>query len=56
VIWFEVGGRKLSDQQLHDLVERGRTRAAKLVVDGRKQTGRLVLDANAATPVRFESK
>ncbi|MBC8133739.1 MAG: hypothetical protein H7X95_12215, partial [Deltaproteobacteria bacterium] len=39
VIWFNVAGKRVTDAQLRDLVEKGKTRKSK--------TGRLVLDVGA---------
>ncbi len=50
VIWFEVAGRRLSDAQLRDLVEKGKTRKSKWSPRGEASAiaGRLVLDPAAA--------
>jgi DNA topoisomerase-3 len=57
VIWFETAGKRLTDAQLKDLVERGRTRKSKWTPDGGAPVaGRLVLDVNAERgAARFEA-
>jgi len=47
VIWFEVAGKRLSDAQLRELVEKGHTRKAKWPAEDGTISGRLVLDLNA---------
>jgi len=48
VIWFEVGGRRISDAELGDLVSKGGTRRRKWpAADGAAITGRLTLDLEA---------
>jgi DNA topoisomerase-3 len=48
VIWFEVGGRRISDAELDDLVSKGKTRRRRWrAVDGTEVSGRLVLDLAA---------
>ena len=47
VVWFEAAGKRLTDQQLRDLVEKGKTRKSKWApgtAAGAPLTGRLVLD------------
>jgi DNA topoisomerase-3 len=49
VIWFETAGKRITDAQLRDLVEKGKTRKGKWPGPGQSEVaGRLVLDANAA--------
>lgn len=56
VIWFDHAGKRLTQAQLRDLVTRGQTREAELVIDGVKRTGRLVLDVRATPSVAFKSR
>ncbi|MEO8844658.1 MAG: DNA topoisomerase [Kofleriaceae bacterium] len=56
VIWFEYAGKRLTRTQLRDLVTRGQTREAEMMIDGVKRAGCLVLDARAATPVAFQPR
>jgi DNA topoisomerase-3 len=45
VVWFDVGGKRLSEAQLRDLVVRGKTRPGRFAgPDGQVVAGRLVLD------------
>ncbi len=50
MIWFEIAGKRITDAQLRDLVEKGKTRKGKWPRPGQAMevAGRLVLDANAA--------
>jgi DNA topoisomerase-3 len=49
VIWFEVAGRRISDAELADLVEKGKTRRRRWrVADGAEVSGRLTLDLEAS--------
>lgn len=49
VIWFELRGKRLSEAQLRELVEKGKTRKLKWPApDGSTESGRLVLDVDAA--------
>jgi len=49
VIWFDIAGKRITDAQLRDLVEKGKTRKGKWPRPGQGDAaGRLVLDANAA--------
>ena len=51
VIWFDIAGKRITDAQLRDLVEKGKTRKGKWPRPGQSKVevaGRLVLDANAA--------
>ena len=59
VVWFETAGRRLSEAQLRDLIEKGKTRKATWSPPGDPgpRPGRLVLDVGATSPtgnVRFE--
>ena len=60
VVWFETAGRRLSEAQLRDLIEKGKTRKATFSPPGdptEARPGRLVLDVAAASPAgnaRFE--
>ena len=58
VIWFELGGRRLTGVQLRDLVAKGKTRRSTFSVEGRPpEAGRLVLDLTAdrdAGAARFQ--
>jgi len=48
VIWFDIAGKRITDAQLRDLVEKGKTRKGKWPRPGQGEAaGRLVLDANA---------
>jgi DNA topoisomerase-3 len=50
VVWFELHGKRLSDAQLKDLVEKGKTRKTTWPAPGaggKAQPGRLVLDLAA---------
>jgi DNA topoisomerase-3 len=47
VVWFEVGGRRLSHAQLRELVEKGKTRKSKWARPEGEVSGRLVLDLGA---------
>ena len=48
VIWFEVAGKRITDAQLRDLIEKGKTRAGKWARPGQAVVaGRLVLNLNA---------
>jgi DNA topoisomerase-3 len=56
VIWFQLDGRPLTEAQLRDLINKGKTRKTKWTVPGGppsanpstpSMTGRLVLDVNA---------
>jgi hypothetical protein len=47
VVWFEIAGKRLSETQLRELVEKGRTRKAQWPGDGGPISGRLVLDLDA---------
>jgi DNA topoisomerase-3 len=48
VIWFETAGRRLTDAQLRDLVEKGKTRKTRFSPAGAAASaGRLVLDIDA---------
>ena len=48
VVWFEVAGRRLTDAQLRDLIEKGKTRKGKWAPAGQPPlAGRLVLDLAA---------
>lgn len=57
VIWFETAGKRLTDAQLRELVERGRTRKGKWTPEGGAPVaGRLVLDLAADRgAARFEA-
>ena len=48
VVWFETAGRRLTEAQLADLVQRGRTRKSK------GDSARLVLDVNVPGGARLE--
>ena len=49
MIWFETAGKRITDAQLRDLVEKGKTRKGKWPRPGQSEVvGRLVLDASAA--------
>lgn len=57
VLWFEFGGKALSETQLRDLLSKGKTRKASFVVNGAPSSGRLVLDATAqGGAARFEAE
>jgi len=60
VIWFEVGGRRISDAELGDLVSKGKTRRRKWRdADGVESSGRLTLDLEAprdAGAARLDAK
>jgi DNA topoisomerase-3 len=48
VVWFEIGGKRITDTQLRDLLDKGKTRKGKWPQDGlAPRTGRLVLDLRA---------
>jgi DNA topoisomerase-3 len=47
VVWFEAGGKRLTDGQLRELVEKGRTRKARWPGAAGQVAGRLVLDLGA---------
>jgi DNA topoisomerase-3 len=48
VIWFEIGGRRITDAELSDLVSKGKTRKRKWRSgEGAEIGGRLVLDLSA---------
>jgi DNA topoisomerase-3 len=47
VVWFEVAGKRLTDSQLRELVEKGRTRKAQWPGQGGPISGRLILDLDA---------
>jgi DNA topoisomerase-3 len=50
VIWFEIGGRRISEAELGELVSKGKTRRRKWpaqVAGGADQNARLVLDLEA---------
>jgi hypothetical protein len=57
VIWFETAGKRLTEAQLKELVQRGRTRKGKWTPDGGAAVaGRLVLDVKAERgAARFEA-
>jgi DNA topoisomerase-3 len=51
VVWFETAGRKVTDVELRDLVQKGKTRKARWSpAGGPKISGRLVLDMTVAPP------
>jgi DNA topoisomerase-3 len=48
VIWFQIGGRRITDAELADLVSKGKTRKRTWRSgDGAAIAGRLVLDLSA---------
>jgi DNA topoisomerase-3 len=48
VVWYQAGGRRISDAELGDLVAKGHTRKRKWPgSSGAPVTGRLVLDLGA---------
>lgn len=58
VVWFETAGRRLTETQLRELLEKGKTRKGKWRPRGTDEvSGRLVLDVDAlagAGAARFE--
>jgi hypothetical protein len=57
VVWFELGGRRLTDAQLRELCEKGKTRKAKWPRPEGAIPGRLILDLEAPADrgaARFE--
>lgn len=47
VVWFELAGRRLSDAQLRELCEKGKTRKGRWPQPEGPVAGRLVLDPHA---------
>jgi DNA topoisomerase-3 len=48
VVWFQMGGKPLTETQLRELITRGRTRKGRFSPDGGPAaSGRLVLDPSA---------
>jgi hypothetical protein len=59
VIWFEIGGRRITNAELTDLVSKGKTRKRKWRSrEGAEIGGRLILDLAAprdAGAARFDA-
>ena len=56
VVWFETAGRQLTEAQLRDLVERGKTRKARWRDGAKEVSGRLVLAVDAAGGAKLETE